>query len=107
MSFHHKSIKKFSLEGDILDDASIPRLKEEYIRLLISQMRVANCVPRVDINPSFTTKYDAKKKIFKFKVTVYGINVGKEKIKCIVAVDEHRPIYTQTNRLDESLQGAV
>lgn len=101
MSFHHKSIKKFSIEGEILDDSLIARLKDEYSRLLISQMKIANHVPRIDIEPDITIKYNNKRKVFTFKITIYGVNVGRENIKCIQAVDKTVPIYTQRNKSKE------
>lgn len=103
MNFHHKAIRKFSLEGDVLDDASIPRIKEEYKNLIVSQMKIGLCVPRLDINPSFTIKYNDTKNTFTVKITMYGIYVGKENIKWIEAVDEYRPIYTQVSKSAESL----
>lgn len=104
MLFHHKPIKKFSVEGEILDDSLIARMKDEYTRLLISQMKISNHVPRVDIEPDITIKYNTDKKRFTFKITIYGVNVGKENIKCIEAVDKSVPIYIQTNKLKELSQ---
>jgi hypothetical protein len=104
MSFHHKSIRKFSIEGEILDDSLIARLKDEYTRLLVSQMRIANHVPRIDIEPDVTIKYNSKRKIFTFKITIYGVNVGRENIECIKAVDKTVPIYIQKSKLKELSQ---
>jgi hypothetical protein len=104
MLFHHKSVKKFSIEGEILDDSLISRLKDEYIRLLVSQMKIANHVPRVDIEPDTTIKYNNKRKVFTFKITIYGVNVGRENIECIQALDKTVPIYTQKSKSKESFQ---
>jgi len=104
MSFHHKSIKKFSIEGEILDDSLIARLKDEYSRLLISQMKIANHVPRIDIEPDITIKYNNKRKVFTFKITIYGVNVGRENIECIQAVDKTVPIYIQKSKSKELSQ---
>lgn len=106
MSYHHKSLKKFSLEGEILDDSLIVRLRDEYLKLLVSQMRIAYYVPRLDIEPDITIKYNQKKKRFTFKITVYGVNVGKENIECIEALDRANPIYIRTTKLNELLQAA-
>ena len=104
MSFHHKSIRKFSIEVEFLDDSLIARLKDEYTRLLVSQMRIANHVPRIDIEPDVTIKYNNKRKIFTFKITIYGVNVGRENIECIKAVDKTVPIYIQKSKLKELSQ---
>ena len=53
-NYHHKTIKKFNLNGIIHDESALGRLKQEYIRLLESEMRLSGYVPRLDINPDFT-----------------------------------------------------
>lgn len=107
MSFHHKQIKGFSIEGVILDDFAIPRIKDEYIRLLRSQMRISSYVPRIDINPDITIEYNKKKNNFKIKITVYGVKLQEEQLKCIEAINECRPIYIRENKYSESLMDAV
>ena len=34
MVFLHKNIKRFEIDGEIYDEATIPRIKEQYIDLL-------------------------------------------------------------------------
>ena len=103
MSLHHKPIKNFYLDGIIKDESHIPRLKEEYLRLLVIQMRETGYAPRIDIEPDFTLKYDSDKNYFEFALTAYGMHVGRKKIQWIVAVDGYRPIHIQKNRLKEFL----
>jgi hypothetical protein len=63
-SLHHKPIKRFYLEGDIYDDATyISRLKTEYIRILVMEMRLSGYVPRLDIDPDFTIEYNVRAEI--------------------------------------------
>jgi hypothetical protein len=102
--FHHKPIKKFGLDGQIFDEAVIPRLKIEYIRLLVIQMKNLGYVPRLDIEPDFTVQFNEDKEIFTFILSVYGIYVGKRKSEWILGIDEQRPIYMEKNRLNEYLQ---
>jgi hypothetical protein len=99
--FHHKRIKSFSLDGKINDEASTPRLKTEYIQLLISQMRLLGYVPLLDIEPDFTIDYNESKKYFEFKITVYTIYVGKKKSEWIEGIERHRAIPIQQNKLKE------
>lgn len=99
--FHHKKLKSFSLDGNINDEAATPRLKTEYINLLISQMRLSGYVPVLDIEPDFTIQYNENKKYFNFKLTVYGIYVGKRKAEWIQGIDRYNPIYIQKNKLNE------
>jgi len=103
MFFNHKPIKHFMVDGAIKDEANVPRLKEEYIKLLIVQMRETGYVPRIDIEPSFTLDYNSEKESFNFKLTIYGIFVGRKKTEWIIAVDGSRPISLQKSKLKEFL----
>jgi hypothetical protein len=104
VSFHHKTIKKFDLDGIIYDDSVIGRLKIEYIRLLTSELRLSGYVPRLDIDPDFTIGYNEEKEHFEFRVSVYGIYVGKKQSKWIIGIDGTVPVYTQPSKSKESLQ---
>jgi hypothetical protein len=88
--YAHKSIKKFSLEGEIYDDAHIARLKDQYILLLTDGMRVDGYIPRYDIDNDFTISYNGK--TFEFKLSVYGIYVGKKQAECLQGIDKNKPI---------------
>lgn len=106
-SYHHKPIKKFDLSGSIHDDAAIGRLKIEYIRLLTTEMKIAGYVPRLDIDIDFTIEYNELKQIFEFKLSIYGIHVGKKKAEWILGIDGTQEIPTQPNKLKESYQEQV
>jgi hypothetical protein len=101
-SFHHKPLKKFGIDGIIHDDSAIWRLKIEYVNLITSEMRILGYVPRLDINTDFTVQYNHTKKYFEFKLSVYGVYVGKRKSEWITGIDETRVIYTQKSKSDES-----
>lgn len=90
MSYSHKRIERFSLEGEIFDDSYISRLKDQYIFMLVSGMRNKGYVPRYDIDTDFTVSYNGK--TFDFKLTVYGVYVGKAKAKCILGIDKNTAI---------------
>jgi len=106
-NLHHKRIKSFSLDGNIYDDASIARLKTEYIKLLLIEMETLGYVPRLDIDPDFTIGYNKEAQIFEFKLTTYGIYVGKKKTQWIIGLDGTRVIYTQKSKLKEFLRDRV
>lgn len=103
-TFHHKPIRKFNLNGVISDEAVIWRLKDEYVRLLVSEMRLAGYVPRLDIVPDFTVDYNEKKQFFEFELTLYGIYIGRKQSEWILGVDEHKAIHIQKNKSSESSQ---
>lgn len=100
---HHKPIKSFALEGTILDDSKIARLKEEYIRLLGLEMRLSGYVPRLDIDPDFTISYNEDRNVFSFKLTTYGTFIGKKKSRWTIGIDGTELISIQPNRLTGSL----
>jgi hypothetical protein len=106
-NYHHKSIKKFFLDGVIHDESSIGRLKIEYIRLLVSEMRLSGYVPRFDIDPDFTIDYNETKRSFYFALTVHGVHVGKRNSEWISGIDGNKPIYIQKNKSKESSQAQV
>jgi hypothetical protein len=103
-NLHHKSIKSFNLEGIIKDDASIGRLKIEYIRLLTIQMREDGFVPRLDMDPDFTIYYNSDKEYFEFTLTVYGTYLGRKKSKCVEGMDGTLAVPIHKNRSKELLQ---
>lgn len=101
---HHKPLKRFGLEGQIYDDSAIWRLKIEYMRLMIAEMRLSGYVPRIDIAPDFTMSYNEKSESFNFELSLYGIYVGKRKSEWIFGVDETTVIPIQQNKLEGYLR---
>jgi hypothetical protein len=106
-NYHHKPIKKFNLSGVIHDESALGRLKEEYVRLLESEMRLSGYVPRLDIQVDFTIDYNEKKKYFEFELTVHGIHTGRKQSEWIAGVDGSKPIYTQKSKSKEFSQEQV
>jgi len=106
-NYHHKAIKKFCLDGVIQDESSIGRLKIEYIKLLVLEMRLSGYVPRFDIEPDFTIGYNEKKNSFYFELTVYGIYVGKRNSEWIAGINGTKPVYIPKNKSKELSQEQV
>jgi hypothetical protein len=105
--FHHKPIKKFHLEGLIKDESSIGRLKNEYIRLLVLEMKLTGYVPRIDIDPDFTIGYNEKNKYFEFELSIHGVYAGKRNTEWIAGIDVNKVITTHKSKSKESLQEQV
>jgi hypothetical protein len=103
-TFQHKPIKRFALDGVINDDAAIYRLQQEYIRLLVSEMRLSGYSPRIDIDPQFTLSYNQNKNYFEFTLSVYGIYIGRKKSEWILGIDGTKPVYTQQIKSKEYSQ---
>jgi hypothetical protein len=106
-NYHHKPIKKFNLSGVIYDESAIGRLRQEYTRLIESEMRLSGYVPRLDIDIDFTIDYNEKKKYFEFEITVHGIYTGRKQSEWIEGIDVSRPIYTQKSKSKEFSQEQV
>ena len=104
-SYQHKAIKRFGLDGVINDDSAIYRLQQEYIRLLVSEMRLSGYSPRIDIDPQFSLSYNEQKNYFEFKLSIYGIYIGRKKTEWILGIDGTKPVYTQPAKLKEYSQG--
>lgn len=104
---HHRAIKRFGLEGTIYDDSFLVRLKEEYLSLLDSEMRMSGYAPRLDIDHDFTIQYNEENKYFTFKISIYGTYVGKRKIEWIAGIDGTTVIHIAQSKSKECLRGAA
>jgi hypothetical protein len=54
------------------------------------EMRYEGYVPRFDIDPDWSLSYDGSG--YDFRLSVYGVFVGKEKAKCIQGMMGNTPI---------------
>ena len=106
-NYHHKPIKKFNLSGVIYDESAIGRLRQEYTRLIESEMRLSGYVPRIDIDIDFTIDYNEKKKYFEFEITVHGIHTGRKQSEWIAGIDVSTPIFIQKSKSKELLREQV
>ncbi len=101
---HHKSIKRFSLDGIIKDDIAIGRLRIEYTKLLNTEMRLNGYAPRLDIDPNFTIYYNHDKDHYEFILSVYGTYLGRKKTEWIEGIDGTMLIPTQKSKSNELSQ---
>lgn len=104
VNFHHKAIKRFTLDGTIHDDSAIARLRNEYSRLIQAEMKFSGYAQRLDIAEDFTIRYNETRQVFEFKLSMYGIYVGKKQSEWILGIDGNTVIYTHENKFKESLQ---
>jgi hypothetical protein len=103
-NFHHKTIKRFTLSGIIQDESALGRLKNEYARLLTSEMRLSGYVPRIDIDTDFTIDYNETKNYFEFEISLHGVYAGRKRSEWILGIDVNKPIYIQKSKSKELLQ---
>lgn len=102
----HKNIKRFFLDGEIYDESMIPRMRQQYILMLETMMKSKGYLPRYDIDPDFTVLYNNR--TFEFKLSVYGVFVGRKKSQWFDGVDKNTFIRnsTQKSKSEESLNPA-
>lgn len=103
MNFMHKRIKRFCIDGQIHDDHLIPRMKEEYTRLLCEAMKDEGYVVRLDIEPDWSISYTGN--YYEFILSVYGSHIGKKNAACIDGLDKNKPIHTPPNKSKGSSTG--
>lgn len=83
----HRPIKKFTVDGVLADDADFIRMREQWEKLLITDMRDGGCVPVLGLGPLWSTSYDEKKEQYLFELTIYGISVGRKRSLQIEGMD--------------------
>jgi hypothetical protein len=92
----HDNLKRFSEEGLLRDDSDFLRIKDEMTRVLEDQMRLAGYVPVLDINVQWSTAYEPENKRYRFKITVYGVYVGKNKQCDIIGFSDGKLMQVRT-----------
>jgi hypothetical protein len=102
-NIHHKPIKRFGFGGTIHDDSGLWRLRLEYTRLILTQMKLAGYVPRLDIPVDFTIEYNQDSNYFYFEISLYGVYVGKRKSNWILGVRGTTVLYAPQSKLNEFL----
>jgi hypothetical protein len=86
----HRKIKDFSIDGHIYDEADFIKLRWQYENIIEEYMRVKGYIPHLDLDPVFSTSYTGSS--FEFKITWYGIYLGKAKAKCYKGVTSNKLI---------------
>ena len=102
-NIHHKPIRKFGMDGIIIDDAAIGRLRIECGKLVTEEMKAMGYAPRLDIDPDFTIRYNHIKEYFEFTLSVYGSYIGRKRAEWTIGIDGTEVIAIQPNKSKESL----
>jgi hypothetical protein len=74
----HDEVKRFPLDGEIVDSGNLVTAKERLVNFVETQMRDEGYVPVLDLEPQFTLDYNLDTEGYSFKLSVYGVHVGKE-----------------------------
>lgn len=88
----HDNIRRFALDGEIGDDTDFARLRVEFSKTIVDNMRDVGYVPVLEMGPYFSTEFvpSEKKKnrgTYKFLVTAYGVSVGRKRSWGIQGID--------------------
>lgn len=75
----NKKLKSFGMQGQIHDDSAIPRLRNQYVSLIESDMRSQGYVPILDLDIQFSLSYDEPTDTYEFDIVIYGVYVGRKK----------------------------
>lgn len=86
----HKKIKEFTIDGQLADDKFLPEARIKYENILVRNMKSRGYLPIFDIDTAFSIKYEDQHYIF--KLTAYGVFVGKVRSKCYSGVVSHNLI---------------
>ena len=100
MTTAHRPIKRFSMDGKIISSTAFARMQAIYSEVLEEQMTDAGYVPRLDLDPEWTTSYN--KSHYEFEISVYGTYVGRKRAKCLEGVEGGKPVYFHQSRPKES-----
>ena len=92
----HKVIKRFGLEGKIGDDADFARLRAQYENMTVKEMREAGYIPVLDLGPYFSTLFDKDSGEYEFKLSIYGVYIGRRRSWEVEGVSNGREIMKPT-----------
>lgn len=90
------------MDGLLGNDADIIRLRAQWEKMLIDDMRDEGCVPVLGLGPLWSTSYDQEKDIYNFELTIYGISVGRKKSHEIEGMDVSGRLISRSTRQDRS-----
>lgn len=85
-----RTIKRFQLDGTVMDTADLLRLRKTHENVLIEQMRADGYVPLLDLDPVMNTSFDGT--VFHFVLTMHGVYYGPKKAKKIYGITNNREV---------------
>lgn len=89
------------MDGIIVDDSAIGRLRIECAKLVVEEMKELGYVPRIDIDTDFTISYNHITEYFEFTLSVYGSYIGRKRAQWIAGIDGTRVIATPKSKSKE------
>ncbi len=92
----HKTIKRFQIKVEFLDDSDMIRVKNQYLNLLDNQMKDKGFVRVLDIDPAFSVEFTGE--TWKFLMSIHGVYVGKKKAWQLEGITQGKSIPRTTRR---------
>lgn len=102
----HKTIKRFGMEGTVGDDSALIRMREQFERMILQEMRDKGYVPVLDLGPYWSTSWKQDKDVYEFTLSVYGVHVGEERACQVEGISDGREMPRHTPR-SKSNQSSV
>ena len=90
---NNKRIKQFDIVGELADDSFILGHREKMEKLIDMQMRDSGYVPHLDLDTQYYLSYNENKDSYSFRITSFGVYVGKKKSFEIVGLSGTTYIY--------------
>ena len=75
------------MEGVVADDKDFPKVRNDYEKLVIDNMRDGGFIPVLGMGPYFATDFDKDTGTYNFLITAYGVFVGERKSWKLEGID--------------------
>lgn len=75
----HERIRRFSLDGVVSESSKRERVQDEVRKIVENQMRDEGYAPHLDCGMHWSVDYFPDSNNFGFKISLYGVFVGKER----------------------------
>lgn len=92
----HKNIRRFTYEGVIADDSYIASTRTNYENTMVQEMKDCGYTPIIDLGTDWSTLYFPSEDVYEFKLTGYGIYVGRVKACRTYGIVQGRLILNDT-----------
>lgn len=85
------------MDGEIADDSDFIRLRYQFEKMMVQDMRSTGHVPVLGLGPLFTTCWLEAENKYTFVLTLYGVYVGVKKATALEGMDISGRWYQRQN----------
>lgn len=95
----HEEIKRFGHEGVVAGSVDVIEFKQNMVRWVEAEMKDEGFIPALDIEVQYTQDYSAADDTYKYRLSIYGLYVGRDKAWDAVGVMNGRTIQKYTPQI--------